>query len=370
MGRKPQARLREMVLFSRLSEAVEIDSTAVKGDRMTLPHSYGLALALTILTMLCWGSWANVLKIAKGWRFELLYYDYSIGVALGAALAGLTFGTWGSDGRPFVDDLAHAGAVNLLCGFAGGVIYNLSNILVVGAISVAGMGVAFPIGVGLALVVGVIWNYFVNPQGNPVLLAVGVALVVGAIIVDAIAYRAHAVSQSAAGDKTDAAAKRAATWKGIRLSAIGGILMGMFYPLVEIGKSGPKGLGPYAVGFVFALGVLISVFFYNIYFLRHPISGPPLRFADYLKGNAWVHFLGIVGGIVWIAGSLSNFVAASVVGPAIGYALGQGSTMVGALWGVLVWREFAGGGKKVNWLLALMFVLFISGLSVVSIAKR
>ena len=340
---------------------------------MTLPHSYGLALALTILTMLCWGSWANVLKIAKGWRFELLYYDYSIGVALGAALAGLTFGTWGSDGLRFADDLAHAGAVNLLCGFAGGVIYNLSNILVVGAISVAGMGVAFPIGVGLALVVGVIWNYFVNPQGNPVLLAVGVALVVGAIIVDAIAYRAHAVSQSAAGDKTDAAAKRAATWKGIRLSAIGGILMGMFYPLVEIGKSGPKGLGPYAVGFVFALGVLISVFFYNIYFLRHPISGPRLRFADYLKGNAWVHFLGIVGGIVWIAGSLSNFVAASApralqVGPAISYAIGQGSTMVGALWGVLVWREFAGGGAKVNRLLVLMFVLFLAGLGVVSVA--
>ena len=271
---------------------------------MTLPHSYGLALALTILTMLCWGSWANVLKIAKGWRFELLYYDYSIGVALGAALAGLTFGTWGSDGLRFVDDLAQAGARNLLCGFAGGVIYNLSNILVVGAISVAGMGVAFPIGVGLALVVGVIWNYFVNPQGNPWLLFAGVALVVGAIIVDAIAYRAHAVSQSAAGDKTDAAAKRAATWKGIRLSAVGGILMGMFYPLVEIGKSGPRGLGPYAVGFVFALGVLASVFVYNLYFMRFPIAGPRLRFADYLRGSSWFHFLGIVGGIVWIAGSL------------------------------------------------------------------
>ena len=190
------------------------------------------------------GILGELLKIAKGWRFELLYYDYSIGVALGAALAGLTFGTWGSDGLRFVDDLAHAGATNLLCGFAGGVIYNLSNILVVGAISVAGMGVAFPIGVGLALVVGVIWNYFVNPQGNPWLLFAGVALVVGAIIVDAIAYRAHAVSQSAAGDKVDAAAKRAATWKGIRLSVVGGILMGMFYPLVEIGKSGARDLAP------------------------------------------------------------------------------------------------------------------------------
>jgi len=340
---------------------------------MTLPHSYGMALLLTILTMICWGSWANVLKIAKGWRFELLYYDYSIGVALGAALAGLTFGTWGSDGLRFSADLAHAGTVNILCGFAGGVIFNLSNILVVGAIAVAGMGVAFPIGVGLALVVGVIWNYFVNPQGNPWLLFAGVALIVGAIVVDAIAYRAHAVTRSTAGDKSDAAAKRAATWKGIKLSVVGGILMGMFYPLVEIGKTGPKGLGPYAVGFVFALGVLASVFVFNLYFMRFPIEGPRLKFGDYLRGNSWVHFLGIVGGMVWIAGSLSNFVAASApralqVGPAISYAIGQGSTMVGALWGVLVWREFAGGGSRVTQLLVLMFVLFLTGLGLVSIA--
>ena len=336
---------------------------------MTLPHLYGSALALTILTMLCWGSWANTLKIAKGWRFELLYYDYCIGVALCALVAGLTFGTWGSDGPRFTSDLAHAGNMNILSGFAAGVIFNFSNILVIGAVSVAGMGVAFPIGVGLALVVGVIWSYHVNAQGNPWLLFLGVALIVAAILVDAIAYRAHAVSQSVPGDKADAAAKRAATWKGIRLSAIGGVLMGTFYPLVEIGKSGEKGLGPYAVAFVFGLGVLASVFIYNIYFLKYPISGPRLKFADYLKGNSWVHFLGIAGGVMWMIGSLSNFVAASVVGPAISYALGQGSTMVGALWGVLVWREFAGGGKRVNWLLALMFVLFITGLGVVSIAK-
>jgi glucose uptake protein len=339
---------------------------------MTLPHSYGLVLMLTILTMICWGSWANVLKLAKGWRFELLYYDYSIGVALGAALAGLTFGTWGSGSPRFLADLAQAGHTNILCGFLGGVVFNLSNILVVGAISVAGMGVGFPIGVGLALIVGVIWNYIVNPQGNPFLLFIGVALIVGAIVADAIAYRALAVSRSS-GDKADAEAKRAATWKGIRLAVVGGILMGTFYPLVEIGKSGPEGLGPYAVGFVFSLGILLSVFVYNLYFLRFPIDGPRLRFGDYLRGNSWVHFLGIIGGMVWIAGSLSNFVAASApkelqVGPAISYAIGQGSTMVGALWGVLVWKEFAGGGARVNRLLVLMFVLFLTGLGVVSIA--
>ena len=340
---------------------------------MTLPHSYGLVLMLTILTMIRWGSWANVLKLAKGWRFELLYYDYSIGVALGAALAGLTFGTWGSDGLRFLDDLAHAGTTNILCGFAGGVVFNFSNILVVGAIAVAGMGVGYPIGVGLALIVGVIWNYIVNPQGNPWLLFIGVALIVAAVIIDAIAYRAHAVSRSTTGDKADADAKRAATWKGIRLAVVGGLLMGTFYPLVEIGKTGPNGLGPYAVGFVFSLGILASVFVFNLYFMRFPIDGPRLSFGDYLRGNSWVHFLGLAGGVAWIAGSLANFVAASAprelqVGPAISYAIGQGSTMVGALWGVLVWREFAGGGARVNRLLVLMFVLFLAGLGLVSIA--
>ncbi|MGD1086868.1 MAG: hypothetical protein ABSA47_19195, partial [Verrucomicrobiota bacterium] len=169
---------------------------------------------LTILTMICWGSWTNVLKFTKGWRFELLYYDYSIGVALGAALAGLTFGTWGSDGPRFAADLSRAGGANILSAFAGGVVFNLSNILVVGAIAVAGMGVGFPIGVGLALVVGVILNYIIEHKGNPVLLFAGVALIVAAIVVDAIAYRALAASKSAPGDKADAAAKKAATWKG------------------------------------------------------------------------------------------------------------------------------------------------------------
>ena len=237
------------------------------------PQSYGVALALTILTMLCWGSWANTLKIAKGWRFELLYYDYSIGVAICALAAGLTFGSWGSpDHLRFAGDLAHAGNMNILYGFAAGVIFNLSNILLVGAISVAGMGVAFPIGVGLALVVGVIWSYHVNAQGNPWLLCLGVALIVTAILVDAIAYRAYAVSQSVPGDKADVAAKRAATRKGIRLSVISGILMGTFYPLVEIGKSGEKGLGPYAVAFVFGFGVLAEFFHGALGGRRGPVN--------------------------------------------------------------------------------------------------
>ncbi len=344
---------------------------------MVVPHSYVVALFMTVLTMLCWGSWANVVKLVREWRFELLYFDYAAGVLLASIIAGLTLGSMGGDGLPFWADLAHAGGRGIAFGFLGGVVYNLSNILVVGAMAVAGLGVAFPIGVGLALVVGVIWNYFVNPQGNPALLFTGVALVVAAIVLDGVAYRVHTMAKAAReGKKTSGPEETGKIKKGILLSVIGGVLMGMFFPLVEIGKKGSNGsdgLGPYAIGFVFSVGVFLSTFVFNAHFMRKPVQGKPVRFRDYFRGTSLEHFWGIVGGIVWGIGTLSNFVAASApkdlqVGPAISYALGQGSTMVGAFWGVVVWKEFAGGGSLVKRLIALMFLLFVIGLAVVSIA--
>ena len=339
---------------------------------MVVPHSYIAALLMTVLTMMCWGSWANTVKIVGEWRFELLYYDYSLGILITSIIAGLTLGSMGNYGQPFLADLAAAGFSNIAFGFLGGVVYSFSNILIVGAIAVAGLGVAFPIGVGLALVVGVIWNYFVNPQGNPLLLFAGVALVVVAIVLDGIAYRLHSSSRQA-GQQSASNESSKGIRKGIQLSVAGGLLMGMFFPLVEIGKSGPHGLGPYAIGFVFSVGVFLSTFVYNAYFLRKPIQGRPLQFSDYFKGTSREHFWGIVGGIVWAIGTLSSFVAASApkdlqVGPAISYALGQGSTMVGALWGVVVWKEFKGGGQLVNRCLILMFILFVCGLTMVSVA--
>ncbi len=342
---------------------------------MVVPHSYVIALLMTILTMTCWGSWANVVKMVKGWRFELLYFDYALGILLTSAVAGLTFGSMGSYGRPFFADFAACGWRNVAFGFAGGVVYNLSNILVVGAMAIAGLGVAFPIGVGLALVVGVIWNYFVNPQGNPMLLFSGVGLVVAAIVLDGIAYRVHTLAKAAKDPLAKGGGKeqKERIKKGILLSVVGGVLMGMFFPLVEIGKKGPGGLGPYSIGFVFSVGVFLSTFVFNAYFLKRPVEGKPLRFSDYFRGSALAHTAGIIGGVVWAIGTLSSFVAASAprelqVGPAVSYALGQGSTMVGAFWGVVVWKEFKGGTPLVNRLIILMFALFILGLAVVSIA--
>lgn len=342
---------------------------------MVIPHSYLIALLMTILTMICWGSWANVIKLVGSWRFELLYYDYALGILLTSIAAGLTLGSMGSFGRPFGQDLSAAGGPNLAFGFLGGVVYCISNILVVGAMAVAGLGVAFPIGVGLALVVGVIWNYFVNPQGNPVFLFCGVGMIVAAIVLDGIAYRIHSMKRRSKVPGTDVSQQNhgSEVRKGIILSVLGGILMGMFFPLVEIGKSGAGGLGPYAIGFVFSVGVFLSAFLFNAFFLRWPIQGRRLHFVEYFQGTWAQHLWGIFGGVVWAIGTLSSFVAASAprelqVGPAISYALGQGSTMIGALWGVVVWREFKGGGSLVKGLLVLMFALFAGGLTFVSVA--
>jgi len=336
---------------------------------MILPDTYTSALLLIILSMICWGSWANTFKLAGTWRFELFYYDYSLGVLLAAIIAAVTFGSMGN-GMVFADNLMFAGKRNMAFAIAGGVVFNLANILLVAAISVAGLAVAFPVGIGLALVVGVIWNYLLNPQGNPMLLAAGVTLVVGAIIVDALAYGAHARNQKVAGGQKSAGSK------GLLLSLASGVLMGSFYPLVEIGKGqGPEagGLGPYAVAFLFACGVFVSTFIFNLYFLNLPIEGAPLSMSAYFGGNGKQHALGIVGGLIWCVGAICNFVAASApkavqVGPAISYAIGQGATMVSALWGLLVWHEFRGAQTGVKLLLALMLVLFLAGLALVSIA--
>jgi len=342
---------------------------------MVLPETYTSALLLTILSMLCWGSWANTYKLAGKWRFELYYFDYALGVLIAATIAAFTFGTLGYDGFLFLDDLMRAGKRNMAYGFAGGVVFNLANMLLVAAIAVAGLAVAFPVGIGLALVIGVIWNYVINPQGNPTLLFAGVAIVVGAIVVDAIAYRTHGIQQAKEKPKagqTHSTAPRT-SWKGIALSLASGVLMGSFYPLVELGKQGDWGLGPYAIAFIFALGVFSSTFVFNLFFMNVPVEGKPVEIRDYFKGTFRQHLLGWTGGVIWATGTISNFVAASAprevqVGPAISYAMGQGATLISALWGLLVWKEFRGATSTVKLLLGLMLALFAIGLGLVAIA--
>ena len=340
---------------------------------MILPQTYAAALALMILSMLCWGSWANTYKVSK-WRFELYYFDFSVGVLLFALVLAFTAGSMGFDGFTFIDDMFHAGKREWLFGFAGGVIFNLANMLLIGAIAIAGMAVAFPIAIGLALIIGVVWNYLIKPAGNPVMLFGGCALVVAAILVSAAAHKAISDIRHEAEAKAGRAksTRRPAAVKGIIVALVSGVLMGMFYPIVQKGAEGDLGLGPYSVAVVFAIGVFLSTWVFNLFFMNLPIEGEPVDFMDYFRGSPRAHLMGFLGGGLWIVGAVSSFVAAAAenvhIGPAVSYGMGQGSTLISALWGIFLWNEFRGGDTKIKALLGLMLVFFALGLALVATA--
>ena len=325
---------------------------------MFIPAVYAVALSLIVLSMICWVSWANTQKLCKGWRVELFYWDYVWGILLMVLILGFTLGrTAPASPDSFIANLRAADGHHLLLAFLGGIVSNLGNILVVVAIAIAGMAVAFPIGVGVAMVVGSVLNYLITPKGNPLMLFGGIALVCLAILLDALAYRRQAKDQTV-------------SIKGIAISLLGGVVMGLFYPFVAKAIKGENHLGPYTVAFVFALGMLACNFPVNYVLMRRPVSGPPVSVGDYFRGSGAWHFWGIMGGMIWGVGTISNFVAsyAKMVGPAASYALGQGSTMVGTIWGVFVWKEFKGADSTTKRLLALMFALFIIGLVCVALA--
>lgn len=332
---------------------------------MYIVDSYSLAVIFCIITMIGWGSWANTLKMTnRNWEFPLYYWDYSIGLIITTLLFGFTFGSMGEEGRGFMADLSQANPSALASAFIGGVVFNLSNLLIVAATAISGMAVAFPIAVGLALVIGVVVNYMATPLGNPYLLFIGLALVVVAILIDAAAYRKL--------PQDNFRAKR----KGIVISVVSGILMGFFYRFVAASMvtdfSVPQQgmLTPYSAMFVFTIGIFVSNFLFNTWFMYKPVSGKAVGYKDYLRlGTPKMHLIGILGGVIWCTAMEFNLIASEQAGFAISYGLGQGATMISAAWGVFVWKEFAGAPKSVNWMLASMFTLFIAGLSLIVIAR-
>ena len=325
---------------------------------MFIPQSYSLAVLLCIVTMLCWGSWGNTQKLTgKAWRFELFYWDYVLGIVIFSLILGFTLGSTGDSGRSFIEDLGQAEKKNIFNALIGGIIFNASNILLVAAMAIAGMAVAFPVGVGIALVLGVMINYIAVPKGDPLILFSGVALIVAAIVIDALAYRKHSASMQKVSKK------------GILLSVSAGVLMALFYRFVassmvsDFAYPEPGKLTPYSAVFFFALGVLASNFLFNYIIMKKPFEGEPLTIRDYKKGTLRVHLTGILGGIIWNIGMSMSIIAAGKAGFAISYGLGQGATLIAALWGVFIWKEFKGASRDVNQLILLMFIAYVAGLA-------
>lgn len=326
---------------------------------MYQPEVYAIALSFMIISMLCWGSWANAMKLCPGYRFQLFYWDYVTGLIAGAVVWGSTLGSFGSTGRPFYGDVAHAAFHPILWAFLGGVIFNVANLLLVAAIDIAGLAVAFPIGIGLALVVGATSSYLISPKGNPLLLFGGIVLVVAAIVLDAIAYRLREASRSAMSRR------------GIVISLIAGILMGCFYPFVAKAMAGEDAPGPYAAVLFFVFGVAVCSVPVNYLLMRIPLDGrEPASMSSYWRAPGIWHVWGIVGGAIWCTGAMMNFVAsqAHLVGPAVSYSIGQGATMISACWGVFVWREFTAAPSRSKSCLAWMFIFFLCGLTAIAVA--
>jgi len=325
---------------------------------MFIVHTYPVAVLFCVVTMLCWGSWANTQKLAgKTLRFELFYWDYVIGILLFSLVSALTLGSFGSEGRSFMADLKQADSSNIISALIGGVVFNAANILFSAAIAIAGMAVAFPVGIGLALILGVLLNYFAAQKGDPVFLFVGVAFITIAIILNAMAYL-----RSGGGDKKVSA-------KGVILSLIAGLLMSFFYRFIagamDLENFAHPGIGkmtPYTAVFIFSLGIFISNFLFNTLLMRKPIDGPPVNYKQYFATRLPTHAVGILGGLIWGIGNSFNLIAAGKAGPAISYGLGQGATLIAALWGVFIWREFANAPKKINVSLTMMFICFVIGL--------
>ncbi|MFA9392372.1 MAG: GRP family sugar transporter [Prolixibacteraceae bacterium] len=330
---------------------------------MFILNSYPLAVVFCVITMLCWGSWANTQKLAsKSWGFPLFYWDYTFGIILLSLIAGLTLGSSGTEGQAFLPSLAQASITAIMLAILGGIVFNIANLLLVAAIDIAGMAIAFPVGIGIALALGVVVNYVATPLGNPTLLFIGVALVVVAIVLDALAYKKIT--------------KGAASTKGILISLAAGILMGFFYRFVAASMSTDFAhpdaglLTPYSAVFIFSIGIFLSNFLFNSFFMYKPVSGTKVSYADYFKkGTPKLHLIGILGGAIWATGFIFNMIAAGKAGFAISYGLGQGATLIAAIWGVFIWKEFKDAPKGTNRLIGLMFASFVLGLTLIILAR-
>jgi glucose uptake protein len=348
---------------------------------MLIPTTYLTALLLLIFSALCWGSWANTQKLAGKWRFELYYYDFTWGLAIAAIVAAFTLGSFDSKELTFQDTLLLAAYRKMAWGVAAGVVFNFANMLLVAAVSVAGMAVAFPIVAGLAVIVGIAWSYSLGLQADPLLLFGGILLVLVAVFIAGTGYSMLLEERRVAAQKAltpdprgRKPPRRRGAAVGILLAVFGGLFMGAFYPLLEQSRTGEDGTGPYGVMVLFALGVFISTAIFVPFFLNFPVYGQPLAVTQYFKGTKRQHFLGFLGGVVWCAGGVASAVAFSTplslqVGSAVNYALGQTAAMViAALWGLLVWHESSGATYRVKMTLAATLVLFLVGVGLMAIS--
>ena len=319
---------------------------------MFVPTTFAVALLMTVLSTVCWGSFANTFKGTRNYRFELYYWDYGLGIFLISVVLAFTMGSFAGGPTAFLANLHSADGINLFYAALGGFIFNIANVLLVAGIEIVGLAIAFPISIGIALVEGVVLSYALQPRGNPMLLGAGVFMALVAVVLVGKAYgamRATVVSR-----------------RGVVVCVISGLLMGIFAPFVTRAMTRGNTLTPYTTAVFLTLGAFLCCFLFNMILMRRPIVGSPLSAEDYFRAPRSYHALGLLGGAIWGIGTVFNFVAASLVGVAISYAIGQASPMVACLWGVFVWKEFRGANAGAKGYLGAMFAAYLLALVLIA----
>ena len=321
---------------------------------MFVPTTFSVALLMTIFSTVCWGSFANTFKGTKNYRFELYYWDYGLGIFLIAVVLALTMGSFAGGPTAFLANVHSADGINLLYAALGGFVFNIANVLLIAGIEIVGLSIAFPISIGIALVEGVVLSYALQPRGNAALLGAGVFMALVAVVLVGKAY-------GALRSASDTVSRR-----GVVVCVISGLLMGVFAPFITRAMTRGHTLTPYTSAVFLTLGAFLCCFVFNTILMRKPIVGSPEAAGDYFRAPAGYHALGLLGGAIWGTGTVFNFVAASLVGVAISYAIGQASPMVACLWGVFAWKEFRGANKRAKGYLAAMFAAYVLALALIA----
>lgn len=319
---------------------------------MYIPETFAAAFGLTLLSMLCWGSWANSFSLTRGkYRFELFYWDYAVGIMVGVLVLAALLGPQSALFHGSMDP------GKVAWGIASGVVFNIGTVLLVAAISLAGMSVAFPVCVGLAMLIGGGVSWCIEAAVPAVPMAIGLGLILLSVILDAAAYRAKSNEV-------------VSSTRGILIAVIGGLFTGAFPPCLQQAMVGPNALDSYAAVVMLGVGISGCTVVTNYAFMRRPIAGgEPVTFAQFFAAPVRFHVFGILGGMVWATGTVCNFVAGGKVSVAIAYAFGGGATIVTALWGIFLWKEFRGAPRRSYWYLFGMLISFVVGIVVIAWAK-
>lgn len=349
---------------------------------MIFPTTNLASLLLLTLTLVCWGSWANMQKyLAKNrWRFELFYVDFAVGVLACMVIAAYTLGSMNGQELTFQDNLLITGYRKMAYALGAGVVFNIGNMLLVGAIALAGMAASFSIAFGVGAVLGAIFAYSASPHMNPILAFGGMVLFVAAAAVAAFSYsgaaEALATSESNKPLRPDPRSRNAPIRIGparaIFLSVAAGIFMGLSTPLVDSAREGENGIAPYGIAILFAAGLFGCALVAVPFFINFPVQGVPITAGTYFKGTMMQHIFGIFSGLVWGVGALAAWVSVSApasvqAGPALTYAFLECSAVLAAVWGLLVWKDLAWSSRFRTYTGGAL-VLFLIGVGMVSVA--